>query len=111
MEYVPFVSASSSPTLVSVGLLFALLGSAYSTWLAVHRWGQTQQVVSKESRLSQSDQLSALWYSSAGELYGYWQEGWRVTLVRWQARSLTAPDTAQLDLKQLMALDRKRGSK
>ena len=98
--HLPFVPPDSSLAVVGLGLLLALLATGYAAWEAIKKWGETSQVVASESRLGQSAQLSALWYSPTGELYGYRQEGWKVTLLQWPAGK-SIPAQAQLDLDEL----------
>jgi hypothetical protein len=91
--------------MVLLALLVALTGTGYGAWQAIKFRGETPQIVSSESRVPRSDQLSALWYSKTGELYGYRQEGWKVTLLRWTSDGESVPFSLGLDLNALTPLE------
>jgi energy-coupling factor transporter ATP-binding protein EcfA2 len=101
LKHLPFLHANSPLGMVLLGLFLALVGTGYAAWKAIQKWGETSRVVATESRLGQSTLLSALWYAPTGELFGYRQEGWKVTLLRWPTDKGLRPAQVQLDLAEL----------
>ena len=109
-DSIPLVSRSSSAIVAWLGLFLAFACTAYGARQAIRKWGETPQIVSPESRLSGSSLLSGLWYSPTGELYGYQQDGWKVTFLQWSSVTSSVPVSAELDLSTLTPLDNEAGN-
>ena len=97
----PFINPGWSLALILLVLLSALAATGFAAWKAIQKWGESSRVNSNEMALNQSGQLQSIWYSPEGDLYGYRQEDWKVTLLRWRAQGGSVPDQVQLNLDEL----------
>jgi AAA domain, putative AbiEii toxin, Type IV TA system/SIR2-like domain len=100
-----FVPSGSSLAISSLALFAILTATGFIAWWAIEKWGREAHVVADESSLQQSGQISDIWYSATGDLLGYRQEGWKVTLIRWSAERNFAPSSMTLDLDPLTPPD------
>jgi hypothetical protein len=100
-DSVPFLPRKLKPAIASATIITLLISSGTFALFAVKRWGRLAQVVADESPLPQSAQLSSAWYSQSGDLLGYRQEGWKITLTRWRVEKGLVPSSLALDLESL----------
>lgn len=82
-------------------LVASLLLTGFLAWWSIKRWGENTLLTATESPLQQSARLSNLWFSPTGDLLGYRQEGWKLTLLRWTSEKGAAPSYLDLDLRAL----------
>jgi len=102
-DNVPFLPRKLKLGIASTVIVVLLIWFAILALMAVERWGRTAQVVADESPLPQSAQLSSVWYSPSGDLLGYRQDSWKITLTRWQSEKGFVFSSQELDLESLTA--------
>lgn len=103
LDRIPFLRPGKSLSAAAGLLAIPFLITAYSAWLGIQKWGYTQRVDAKEFHLEGGGNLGALWYSEKSELLGYRQEGWKLTLLRWD--NSLKPFSQVFDLDQLTPAD------
>jgi hypothetical protein len=105
LEKIPFLRPGV-PSWVAIAVIFGAVSSTgYLAWFAVAHWGYKDDIRAQEVPVVGAENLKNLWYSPNGELIGYRQEGWKLSLLHWPTANGSAPSIRSFNLDEVTPSD------